>query len=501
MSDPFADARAAPLHSRRFWVNLTFLCAVLGLCEAARGIVLPTLSLYVASLGGSSAFLSVIVAAFSVGRLSSSVVLGYVSDHCGIQLILMASLAITCAGHILFVCADGLNSGGLYLLLISRALTGFGTGTLSVCRAFVSKNTEPSERTRFMSWLGIVQFAGYAFTPIVGGLAVSWPITVSWRISTFTAGTYALLLLDVALLVGLYFGLRGQAAEMEAERTAVEAMCIIAAEAKSVALPAAAEQVEQGDDVDVMVEPRAAVEPTTSRRSKGDYAALDNEDHKLDNLEADEPSVSASHTAQSQSAHSVATPRALAASQPPTPSGRSTSAPTGLTASSFATLSVPSMPRDVFSSDTLDLLRTPVLPPPPPPSVSPVAGEPAGADASSAWERRLANMRARLSYYSTAAFLVPVFFLLLNAASRGCLAVAETYGATLHYSVEYGDHYNPATVSPLGAAWFYPALGVVGVLVFVLMDTFTHYLNELTLLCWGFIASARARNTPSRVAA
>ena len=545
-----------PQHSRQFWLQLAFLCCVLGLCEAARGIVLPTLSLYVESLGGSSTFLSFVVAAFSVGRLSSSVVLGYVSDYCGMRAILGASVAVTCVGHILFISADGVGSGGLYLLLVSRVLTGFGTGTLSVCRSFVSKHTDSSERTRFMSWLGIVQFAGYAFTPILGGLEVDWTVSGSWVINTFTAGTYVLLLMDALLLVGLYFGLRGQEMEAEAEEEAARAMEVISPEVTAVECEAAwgatGKRVESDMREDAMGrfdEAASAVQTTGGQRRRGYSAVHDKQsdsdrdsdgqlhrkrtEHEEEKGDGVQPTVevvvrhigevmehkympvsiavsdehvscppevppivvATARATESPTAHgphieSVTTPtsaaRKVSASQPPTPSPRSTSASAGLTASTLATLAAPSLPRDVFSSNSLDssYIR------PATPKQSAGAANSVTTATAFTWQQRLACTRIRLSTYLTPAFLIPVFFLLLNAASRGCLAVAETYGSTLYYTVVYGEQYDASTVNPLGAAWFYTALGAVGVLVFVLMDAFTHFLNELTLLCWGFIASA-----------
>ena len=90
-------------HDRQFWVSFAFLCAVLALAEAARGVVVATLSLYVAALGGSSLYLSALVAAFSVGRLLSSVVFGYASDRFPLRSLLLSSLALSLAGHVLFI--------------------------------------------------------------------------------------------------------------------------------------------------------------------------------------------------------------------------------------------------------------------------------------------------------------------------------------------------------------------------------------------------------------
>lgn len=56
-----------------FWLMFGLLSLVLVLAESSRGVVIPTLALYQQSLGGSTTFLGVLVAIFSVGRLGSSV--------------------------------------------------------------------------------------------------------------------------------------------------------------------------------------------------------------------------------------------------------------------------------------------------------------------------------------------------------------------------------------------------------------------------------------------
>ena len=101
-------------HPRLFWVNFVCLCIVLAVSEAARGIVTPVLSLFVSTLGGSPFFLSLVVAAFSIGRLVASLVLGVLSDHVHVRWILLAALCITVLGHVLFVLAE---TGGLWALL------------------------------------------------------------------------------------------------------------------------------------------------------------------------------------------------------------------------------------------------------------------------------------------------------------------------------------------------------------------------------------------------
>jgi hypothetical protein len=72
-SSPAAAPTVADSLSPSFWLMFFLLALVLMLAESSRGVVIPTLALYQQSLGGSTAFLSALVALFSVGRLLSSV--------------------------------------------------------------------------------------------------------------------------------------------------------------------------------------------------------------------------------------------------------------------------------------------------------------------------------------------------------------------------------------------------------------------------------------------
>jgi len=52
-----------------------------------------------------------------------------------------------------------------WLLLISRIIVGIGAGTLGQSRGYVSQVTTKEQRTRFVAYLTISQFAGFAVTP------------------------------------------------------------------------------------------------------------------------------------------------------------------------------------------------------------------------------------------------------------------------------------------------------------------------------------------------
>lgn len=52
-----------------------------------------------------------------------------------------------------------------WLLLLSRIIVGIGAGTLGQSRGYVSQVTTKEQRTRFMAYLTVSQFAGFAVTP------------------------------------------------------------------------------------------------------------------------------------------------------------------------------------------------------------------------------------------------------------------------------------------------------------------------------------------------
>lgn len=45
---------------------------------------------------------------------------------------------------------------GLWILCASRLMVGFGTGTISVCKAYLAANAAEEERTKVIAWSGMV---------------------------------------------------------------------------------------------------------------------------------------------------------------------------------------------------------------------------------------------------------------------------------------------------------------------------------------------------------
>ncbi|EQC35050.1 hypothetical protein SDRG_07290 [Saprolegnia diclina VS20] len=138
--------------------------------ESSRGVVMPTLFLYTQSLGGSLYEMGLLTSVFSVGRLISSTVFGWLCDRYSFRFVYIVSSLIGLLGNIIYLLADLHVYNCVHVLLVSRFLVGFGAGNRSVCRANVAAITHVDQRLKYMTILAMVVFFGYALTPGLGGI-------------------------------------------------------------------------------------------------------------------------------------------------------------------------------------------------------------------------------------------------------------------------------------------------------------------------------------------
>ncbi|RLO11289.1 hypothetical protein DYB28_005269 [Aphanomyces astaci] len=153
--------------------------------ESSRGIVMPTLFLYCQSVGGTLADMGILMSIFSIGRLVSSMVFGYLCDRPGasFRFVYMVSLAISVVGNIMYLLADSHVANSKTLLVVSRFIVGVGAGNRSVCRADIARLTSMDQRLTYLTLLSTVVFLGYALTPGLGEVFVGVNFTLVGGIS------------------------------------------------------------------------------------------------------------------------------------------------------------------------------------------------------------------------------------------------------------------------------------------------------------------------------
>lgn len=202
--EPIKDIVSRPQRRLAKWyVNMALINFVEFGAESSRGIVLATLFLYTKSLGGDIAFMGLLTSLFSVGRLISSTVFGWMSDRYPFKTVYIVSSGICLLGNLVYLMADAHVANSLKVLALSRFLVGFGAGNRSACRANVAAMTSINQRLKYMTLLATVVFLGYALTPGLGSLvAHADTYVLGVHLNKYTAPGVILVLIN-ALTIAL----------------------------------------------------------------------------------------------------------------------------------------------------------------------------------------------------------------------------------------------------------------------------------------------------------
>lgn len=130
------------------------------------GIVIPILPYFAQRFGAHGVGYGLLVGAYAFTQFVATAVLGRLSDRWGRRPLLLLTMALNAAGYVAFAYA-----GSYAVLLISRLVSGFAGGNISVAQAYVADITTPQERSRGMGVIGAAFGLGFIIGPAVGGLS------------------------------------------------------------------------------------------------------------------------------------------------------------------------------------------------------------------------------------------------------------------------------------------------------------------------------------------
>jgi len=103
---------------------------------------------------------------FSLTQVFGTFTMGKLADKYGETIVLRCCLLSSCCSLLAFGMSQNFTQ-----LLIFRGLSGFFSGTMSVCQSMLAGMSEtPEERVSAMSRMGVVQGAGFCLGPGIGGL-------------------------------------------------------------------------------------------------------------------------------------------------------------------------------------------------------------------------------------------------------------------------------------------------------------------------------------------
>src|SRR5262245_9436607 len=131
------------------------------------GIILPSLPLHAAGLGGGGVWVGALLTAYAAAQFLAAPVLGTLSDRYGRRRLLLLSLV----GSVISLTVTGL-AGSLWLLLLARIVAGGFGGATAVGQAYVVDLSTVRHRTRSLGLVGASIGLGFVFGPAIGaGLA------------------------------------------------------------------------------------------------------------------------------------------------------------------------------------------------------------------------------------------------------------------------------------------------------------------------------------------
>jgi len=153
-------------------IFITILIDMLGF-----GVIIPILPIFSKELGAANYQVGLIAMSFPVMNFIFAPFWGSLSDRYGRRPIILVSVLLTGLAYLLF--SQTIN---LWLLILSRILSGIGSANLSVAQAYIADITKPEERAKSMGFIGAAFGLGFIVGPTVGGYlkSISAPGHVDW---------------------------------------------------------------------------------------------------------------------------------------------------------------------------------------------------------------------------------------------------------------------------------------------------------------------------------
>jgi len=138
------------------------------------GIFVPVVPIYARELHASEALVGDTGALFSLMMFIFTPFWGTLSDRFGRRPVILIALAISALSYVLFAHAMTLS-----VLIISRMLTGVGSGNITAAQAYITDITPPEGRAKAMGLIGAAFGLGFIFGPPLGSfvfdkLGVEW---------------------------------------------------------------------------------------------------------------------------------------------------------------------------------------------------------------------------------------------------------------------------------------------------------------------------------------
>ncbi|TFG82865.1 MAG: MFS transporter, partial [Erysipelotrichales bacterium] len=128
------------------------------------GFILPLMPFIAISYGLNSFFVGLLLAAYPVGQVFGTPVLGRLSDRYGRKPILFISVL----GTFVSLLVLGFTKT-IVLIFASRLIDGLTGGNISIAQSYISDVTSEKDRAKGLGLIGAAFGLGFIFGPAIGG--------------------------------------------------------------------------------------------------------------------------------------------------------------------------------------------------------------------------------------------------------------------------------------------------------------------------------------------
>ena len=156
---------------------------------AGFSLILPLLPFYGQAFGAGPVEIALLFAAYSLGNVFGEIHWGRQSDVWGRRKVLVVTTFFAALSYVAFAFAPT-----LWAAVAIRVVSGFFSGTLSTAQGFIADVSPPERRAKTMGYFGAAFSLGFAFGPVLGGLAAGEEaVAASFRAPILIAGVLCMI--------------------------------------------------------------------------------------------------------------------------------------------------------------------------------------------------------------------------------------------------------------------------------------------------------------------
>jgi MFS transporter, DHA1 family, tetracycline resistance protein len=154
-------------------------------------ILAPVSAFIVRGYSNSAIDVTLLSVIYAAAQFFAAPLLGKLSDRLGRRPVILVSVCGTAIGYVIF----GIG-GALWILFLSRLISGITGGNMSACSAYIADVSKPEERAKNFALVGMAWSIGLVLGPAIGGVLGQW----SLQAPAFAAALMAL----INLVLGIF---------------------------------------------------------------------------------------------------------------------------------------------------------------------------------------------------------------------------------------------------------------------------------------------------------